>query len=76
MDNKTNSVSGMGSVCFNRMAVRCLNVAPGKLSICTSSILFVGMRAKLESPVMTMGFVIGRDQAEALRLVWGCMRGR
>ena len=66
---------GLGDVCFSRTAVRCLNVAPGKLSIWMSAIILFGMRAKLESPMIMFVFLIGRDHVVALRFVGGCMQG-
>ena len=75
MDNKMSLVSGLGDVCLSKTAVRCLNVAPGKLSIWMSSIFLFGIRAKFESPVIIMGFLIGRDHIVALRFVGGCMQG-
>ena len=75
IDNKMSLVSDLGDVCFCKMAVRCLNVAPGKLSIWMSSIFLFGMRAKLESPVIIMCFLIDRDHIVALRFVGGCMQG-
>ena len=56
IDNTISLVSDLGDVCFCKMAVKCLNVAPGKLSIWMSSIFLFGMRAKLESPVIIMFF--------------------
>ena len=60
IDNKMSLVSDLGDVCFCKMAVRCLNVAPGKLSIWMSSISLFGMRAKLESPVIIISFFYRR----------------
>ena len=68
MDNKMSLVSGLGDVCLSKTAVRCLNVAPGKLSIWMSSIFLFGIRAKFESPVIIMGFLIGRDHIEVLSI--------
>ena len=74
IDNKKSLVSDLADVCFCKMAVRCLNVAPGKLSIWMSSIFLFGMRAKLESPVIIMCFLIERDHIVALRFVGGVCR--
>ena len=75
IDNRMSLVSGLGDVCLCRIAVKCLSVAPGKLSICMSSIFLFGMRARLESPVKIMFFLIGRDHMVALRFVGGCTEG-
>ena len=72
IDNRINLVSDLG---FSKIAVKCLNVAPGKLSIWTSFIFLLGMRAKLESAMKTMCFLIARDHIVALRFVGGCMQG-
>ena len=75
IDNTISLVSDLGDDCFCKMAVKCLNVDPGKLSIWMSSIFLFGMRAKLESPVIIMCFFIGRDHIVALRFVGGCIQG-
>ena len=75
IDNTISLVSDLGDVCFCKMAVKCLNVAPGKLSIWMPSIFLFGMRAKLESPVIIMCFFIDRDHIVALRFVGGCIQG-
>ena len=75
IDNRMSLMSGLGDVSLNRTAVRCLKVAPGKLSIWMSAIFLFGIRARLESPVIIIDFLIGRDHIVALRFVGGCMQG-
>ena len=62
-------MSGLGDVSLSRMAVRCLSVAPGKLSAWMSSDRNLGMRAMLESPIIMTDCLIGRDHMVAFRLV-------
>ena len=64
-----NVMSGLGDVSLRRMAVRCLSVAPGKLSAWMPSNRNLGMRAILESPIMITGCLMGRDHMVAFRLV-------
>ena len=40
-----------------------------------ASIFLFGIRARLESPVKIMSFLIARDHMVALRFVGGCMEG-
>ena len=69
IEKTINLMSGLGDVSLNRMAVRCLSDAPGKLSAWMPSNRNLGMRAMLESPIIITGCLIGRDHMVAFRLV-------
>ncbi len=74
-ERTTSFVSGLGEGIFNKIVVMCLSVAPGKLSSWIWSSFCLGIRAMLESPKMIISFLMGRFQFEALRFVYGCIRG-
>lgn len=74
-ESKTRLTEGMGDECLRSMAVRCLSVAPGKLSAWIFMCVNLGILAMLESPMKMIDFLIGRAHMVALRLVYGWIEG-